>query len=228
MQHLRIAGSIIRKYWHPLVGTTMTWLLLDVTFYGTGSFKHRVSGAIMEHDGKTDEEHVWQEAQFAMICSCLAIPGYLLSVAFIDALGRYNIQFWGFLAMAVNFFAVAAMSSNRSDLPGRIQWTMLVCFGFTFLFSNFGPNTTTFVLPVEIYPTLVRATCHGISAAAGKVGAVIGVVAFSPCEKAYGIDNVLAGCGVICLTGALFTYFFTTENLSSLDDLDKDEVQKGA
>lgn len=226
--HMRMAGGIIRKYWHPLVGTTMTWLLLDITFYGTGSFKHRISGAIMEHDGKTDEEHVWQEAYFAMICSCLAIPGYLLSVAFIDTLGRYNIQFWGFIAMAANFFAVAYMSDNREDLPGRLRWTMLVCFGCTFLFSNFGPNTTTFVLPVEVYPTLVRATCHGISAAAGKVGAVIGVIAFSPCEKAFGIEAVLAGCGLICIAGAIVTFFFTSENMASLDDLDKDDIPKAA
>merc|ERR1719446_1977354 len=26
--HLKIAGGIMRQYWHPLVGTTMTWLLL--------------------------------------------------------------------------------------------------------------------------------------------------------------------------------------------------------
>merc|ERR1719478_1355494 len=127
--------------------------------------------------------------------------------------------------MALNFFAVAALS-NEENLPGHARWMMLVCFGFTFLFSNFGPNTTTFVLPVEIYPTLVRATCHGISAAAGKVGAVIGVVAFSPCEKAYGIEAVLAGCGIICIVGAMFTFFFPTENLSSLDDLDSDEATK--
>merc|ERR1719183_3335970 len=121
MDHMKMAAGIIRKYWHPLVGTTMTWLLLDITFYGTGSFKHRVSGAIMEHNGKTNEEHVWEEATFAMICSCLAIPGYLLSVAFIDVLGRYNIQFWGFIAMAVNFFAVSWLSTNKNDLPGAIQ-----------------------------------------------------------------------------------------------------------
>lgn len=221
MEHMRMSVGIIKKYWHPLVGTTMTWLLLDITFYGTGSFKHRISAAIMEHDGKTPEEHVWEEAHFAMICSCLAIPGYLLSVAFIDVLGRYNIQFWGFCAMAVNFFAVASLSQNKEDLPGRLRWTMLACFGATFLFSNFGPNTTTFVLPVEVYPTLVRATCHGISAAAGKVGAVIGVVAFSPCEKAFGIEAVLMACGVVCLTGAGFTFFFTPKDLSTdLSDLD--------
>merc|ERR1719491_41243 len=100
IDHLRMAGGIIKKYWRPMIGTTMTWLLLDITFYGTGSFKHRISGAIMEHDARTSEEAVWGEAKFAMICSCMAIPGYLLSVAFIDVLGRYNIQFWGFIAMA--------------------------------------------------------------------------------------------------------------------------------
>lgn len=229
MDHMRMAGGIIKKYWHPLVGTTMTWLLLDITFYGIGSFKHRVSSAVVEHDARTSEEHVWEEAQFAMICSCLAIPGYLLSVAFIDILGRYNIQFWGFCAMAANFFAVGYMSGNKDDIPSHMRWTMLVCFGFTFLFSNFGPNTTTFVLPVEVYPTLVRATCHGMSAAAGKVGAVIGVVAFSPCEKVFGIEVVLMGCGVVCLTGALFTFFFTPTTLpDNLDDLDVSarEMQK--
>jgi len=227
MDHLRMASGIIKEYWHPLVGTTMTWLLLDVTFYGIGSFKHRVSAGITEHDAKTSEEHVWQEAQFAMICSCLAIPGYLLSVAFIDKLGRYNIQFYGFLAMAANFFAVSALSTHRDmDTTGYVHLAMLICFGFTFLFSNFGPNTTTFVLPVEVYPTIVRATCHGISAAMGKVGAVIGVVAFSPCEKAFGLEAVLAGCGMICILGATFTFFFTREPLSDINELDVGALDK--
>jgi len=35
--------------------------------------------------------------------------------------------------------------------------------------SNFGPNTTTFVIPGEIFPAEVRATCHGLSAACGKL-----------------------------------------------------------
>lgn len=36
--------------------------------------------------------------------------------------------------------------------------------------SNFGPNATTFVIPGEIYPPEVKATCHGLSAASGKLG----------------------------------------------------------
>lgn len=46
------------------------------------------------------------------------------------------------------------------------------------LCSNFGPNTTSFVIPGEIYPAEVRATCHGLSAASGKLGAAAGAYFF--------------------------------------------------
>ena len=51
--------------------------------------------------------------------------------------------------------------------------------GFIFLFilanffTNFGPNSTTFIIPGELFPTRYRSTCHGISAASGKLGAII-------------------------------------------------------
>jgi len=225
--HARGAWIHIKSYWRPLIGTTMTWLLLDVTFYGTGSFKHRVASSLKfgELRGNPRDE-VWDEAMFATLCSCLAIPGYLLSVAFVDVLGRYAIQFWGFVAMALNFFVVAFLVG--SALAPGARWTMLVCFGCTFLFSNFGPNTTTFMLPAEVYPTMVRATCHGLSAAAGKLGAVIGTVAFSPCEEAFGIRVVLAGCGFVCLVGALFTAGFTSDAVADLRELDRLTPAAGA
>jgi PHS family inorganic phosphate transporter-like MFS transporter len=46
-------------------------------------------------------------------------------------------------------------------------------------FQNFGPNVTTFVIPGEIFPTRYRSTAHGISAASGKLGAIISQVGFS-------------------------------------------------
>jgi PHS family inorganic phosphate transporter-like MFS transporter len=46
-------------------------------------------------------------------------------------------------------------------------------------FQNFGPNTTTFIVPGEAFPTRYRATAHGISAASGKLGAIIAQVIFS-------------------------------------------------
>jgi PHS family inorganic phosphate transporter-like MFS transporter len=37
-----------------------------------------------------------------------------------------------------------------------------------------GPNSTTFIVPGECFPTRYRSTSHGISAASGKIGSIIG------------------------------------------------------
>jgi PHS family inorganic phosphate transporter-like MFS transporter len=46
-------------------------------------------------------------------------------------------------------------------------------------FQNFGPNMTTFVIPGEVFPTRYRSTAHGISAASGKLGAIVAQVGFA-------------------------------------------------
>ena len=45
--------------------------------------------------------------------------------------------------------------------------------------GQFGPNATTWLLPGEVFPTDIRATCHGISAATGKVGALVAGIWFA-------------------------------------------------
>jgi PHS family inorganic phosphate transporter-like MFS transporter len=49
-------------------------------------------------------------------------------------------------------------------------------------FFNFGPNATTFIVPGECFPTRCRSTSHGISAASGKVGAIIAQCVFGPLD----------------------------------------------
>jgi len=45
--------------------------------------------------------------------------------------------------------------------------------------GNHVQNATTWMLPGEIFPTEVRATCHGISAATGKAGALVAGIWFA-------------------------------------------------
>jgi PHS family inorganic phosphate transporter-like MFS transporter len=47
-------------------------------------------------------------------------------------------------------------------------------------FCSVGPNATTFITPGEVFPTRYRATCHGLSAGAGKIGAIIAQVGIGP------------------------------------------------
>lgn len=53
-------------------------------------------------------------------------------------------------------------------------------YGLTFFFANFGPNSTTFILPSETFPAEVRTSLNGFSAAMGKTGAAIGSAMFLP------------------------------------------------
>jgi PHS family inorganic phosphate transporter-like MFS transporter len=37
---------------------------------------------------------------------------------------------------------------------------MFLLYALTFFFIDFGPNTTTFIIPAEIYPVKFRTTGH--------------------------------------------------------------------
>merc|ERR1711915_451624 len=149
------------------------------------------------------EDQLFHQAGLAAILACMALPGYLLSIAFIDRIGARRLQLCGFYAMAVNFFLVAAFKHHFHPM------LLVFFFGLTFLFSNFGPNATTFVIPATSYPTLIRSTCHGLSAASGKLGAIVGAAAFAPLEEAFGLRIVLFLCGIVCCIGAATTHIFT-------------------
>ena len=73
-------------------------------------------------------------------------------------------------------FAGFAYKNMIKTSGGRAAFVTLYCLAN--FFQNFGPNTTTFIVPGEAFPTRYRATAHGISAASGKFGAVVAQIAF--------------------------------------------------
>ena len=78
----------------------------------------------------------------------IALPGYWFAIAFIDSLGRYWMQQMGF-AMCVLWFSVLAAGYNGSSGLGYTAAAsagFVLVYGFTYFFSNFGPNSTTFLM----------------------------------------------------------------------------------
>jgi MFS transporter, PHS family, inorganic phosphate transporter len=73
-------------------------------------------------------------------------------------------------------FAYDKLTSPSTHAGAKV-FTFLYCLAN--FFQNFGPNVTTFVIPGEAFPTRYRSTAHGISAASGKLGAVIAQVGFA-------------------------------------------------
>ena len=81
----------------------------------------------------------------------------------------------------------------------------ILLFGVSFFFVNFGPNTTTFLIPSEIYPTSIRARAHGISAAVGKLGAFAGAFALPFLLRDVGVFSTMGYMSGVALLGVLIT-----------------------
>ncbi|BAS74277.1 Os01g0741300, partial [Oryza sativa Japonica Group] len=99
-----------------------------------------------------------------------------------------------------------------------------------------GAKLATFIVPAEIYPARLRATSHGISAASGKVGAIIGSFGFlylaqspDPAKAAahgylpgIGVRNslfTLAGCSLL---GFLLTFLVPEPKGKSLEEMSRE------
>lgn len=163
------------KYGKVLLGTAGSWFFLDVAYYGLGLNNSIILSAIGYSGGSNMYQIFYRTAVGNLILVCAgAIPGYWVSVATIDTLGRKPIQIMGFTMLTI-LFVIIGFAYNK--LSGHALLALYVLAQF---FFNFGPNSTTFIVPGECFPTRYRSTSHGFSAASGKVGAIIAQVVFGP------------------------------------------------
>lgn len=158
-------------------------------------------------------------AKYNVFLSLLALPGYAIAIFLIDRLGRKRLQWTGFLLLGVTYMILGGLFSSLTQIPTLLFFL----YSFTFLFSNAGPNTTTYVIPGEYFPTEVRTTCHGLASAAGKIGAAIAAYTFPIIQQNAGVDKLMLICGAVSLTGMAWT-------LAVLSDYDpvhhEEEVQR--
>ncbi|EHK97789.1 MFS general substrate transporter [Glarea lozoyensis ATCC 20868] len=183
-QNLQIPKASMRDFLHHygqwkhgkvLLGTAGSWFFLDVAYYGLGLNNSIILTAIGYSGGNNMYEVFYKNAVGNLILVCAgAIPGYWVSVATIDTLGRKPIQIMGFTMLTI-LFVVIGFAYHK--LSGNALLGLYVVAQF---FFNFGPNSTTFIVPGECFPTRYRSTSHGFSAASGKVGAIIAQVVFGP------------------------------------------------
>ncbi|KAL2000601.1 hypothetical protein VTN02DRAFT_2867 [Thermoascus thermophilus] len=160
-----------------LLGTAGSWFFLDVAFYGLGLNNSIILSAIGWSGGKNVYEYFYRSASGNLILICAgAIPGYWVTVATVDTIGRKPIQLLGFIMLTILFIVIGfAYEPLKNSNNGLLALYVIAQF-----FFNFGPNATTFIVPGECFPTRYRSTSHGISAAAGKVGAIIAQCVFGP------------------------------------------------
>ncbi|MGC8568539.1 MAG: MFS transporter [Nitrososphaeria archaeon] len=190
-------ASFIRQYWKALLVTTSTWFLMDVALYGTGVYSTFITSSILP---RLSAESLRLAIFLGGLPYLVGLPGYFSAVALIDRLGRKSLQTLGFTLMAAVYAVTAATLSLVTYAPVAFS-----LFALSFYAINLGPNTTTFVIPAEIYPTERRSTGHGISAAAGKLGAAISTLLMPAWKAQLGLPVIFAGLAAISVAGAAIT-----------------------
>lgn len=232
--------EFLKRHGLHLFGTTSTWFLLDIAFYSQNLFQKDIFSAIGWIPPAATMNAIHEVYKIAraqtLIALCSTVPGYWFTVAFIDYMGRFAIQMMGFFFMTVFMFALAIPYHHWTLKPNRIGFVII--YSLTFFFANFGPNATTFVVPAEIFPARLRSTCHGISAAAGKAGAIVGAFGFlyaaqskDPTKRdagypaGIGVKNSLIMLGVVNFVGMICTLCVPESKGRSLEELSRENEE---
>jgi len=203
----KVAALLAMKW--SMIATCGAWLIYDVVTYGTSLYSTTIFPA----------EAGLGSAKVILYINALSLPGYAGAVYFASFVRMKTLQLWGLLGMTV-CFCYLALFANQA----RFGIVYLSVFALMRSIDAMGPGVATFTTPGQIFPTRIRATAHGISAAAGKLGAVIGAVIFPNLYAAAGLQAVMACMALVSAAAALFTQLFaplydgnTLEDIAALD-----------
>ncbi|GAA6028209.1 hypothetical protein JCM8097_006917 [Rhodosporidiobolus ruineniae] len=218
-----------------LLGTSYSWFALDVAFYGLGLNSSIILSAIgygsVTNAAYTASEKrfysLWNSAIGNMIIIVAGfIPGFWASFLLIDKWGRKPIQLMGFTILTIT---LCCMGFGYHKLKDNAVGAFVFLYCITNFFQNFGPNTTTFVIPGEVFPTRYRSTAHGISAGSGKFGAIIAqIMAFKLKDRGgtnAWVPHVLEIFALFMLTGIFSTLLLPETKGKTLEELSGEDQE---
>ncbi len=188
--------------------TTIPWLFVDIALYGIGLFTPLIlvnllvpsvihTGGYLAADFRSDI--------MTAFADLFLIIGFILNILLVECRGRIQLQILGFIGMAVGTGLIAILGMKAGDMA------LIIGFSLFNLMVNLGPNATTFLLPVEVFPTRLRATGHGFAAACGKIGATLSALFLPMAYHLYGLQTTMAMIGIFCLIGAMITVIARVE-----------------
>lgn len=190
-------GLIIKFNWKPLVGTCGAWFMYDFVTFPNGIFSSSIISSVIGSSSDLRRICEWN-----LLLGIIAIPGVFLGAYLCDKIGRKYTLMFGFSGYLIFGLIIGCAYEQIS----KIVPLFIVFYGLMNSLSNAGPGDMLGVTSSESFPTAVRGTLYGLSAAIGKVGAVAGTQSFQPIRDHLGPRYtfiIAACCGVV---GILFAW----------------------
>ncbi|MFA7324207.1 MAG: MFS transporter [Candidatus Nanopelagicales bacterium] len=213
-----------KELWSPawrraLIFTAVPWFLMDIALYGVGLFTPSILLSLTGASASSDTTFISDDivaTQQAAFTDVFLVVGFAINILLVERVGRIRLQVVGFIGMTV---ALTTLALTGKAGPEALILLAFIAFN-TML--NAGPNATTYLLPAEVYPTLMRATGHGVAAATGKTGAVVGTFLLPLATAEFGLSPSLAVIAVLALVGALVTFAFRIETRADTTETEAD------
>ncbi len=190
-----------------LFATAGSWFLFDYAYYGNTLSLPAILKQV-DPSASLEAKLAWSLLLFVIF----ALPGYLVAIVTMDRIGHRRLQHLGFVVMAVCFGLLALAPVLVTHVA-----PFLAIFGVSYFFVEFGPNTTTFVLPSEVFPVSQRTTGHGVAAGVGKLGAFVGVFLVPILQNHWGLRGMLALAAGASLAGFALTWALPEPSGQHLD-----------
>lgn len=172
-----------------------SWFTMDLLMYGVGLFTPMLLASM--GFGAEDKSFITKDiavTEGTVLLDLMFVVGFIIAIVMVERVGRMPLQKLGFLGMAVGLSLIGI-----ANLISDPIWLIALGFAIFNLAVNAGPNSTTFLVPTEVYPTRLRATGHGFAAACGKAGAVVGAGLLPLLQTTVGVATtmfVLTGLAV--------------------------------
>ena len=125
------------KHGKVLLGTAGSWFFLDVAFYGLGLNNTVILTAIKYVKGANMYKVFYNAAVGNLIIVCAgSIPGYWVTVALVDTVGRKPIQLMGFIMLTILFIIIGFAYDKLLAHNGAL----LALYVLAQFFFNFGED----------------------------------------------------------------------------------------
>jgi MFS family permease len=187
------------------------WFLMDLALYGIGLFTPTILSIIDVGGESAAGLQVWlakdiRSTEGAIVLDLFLVIGFVMALLTIDRWGRLLLQKLGFLGMTAGLLIVAAGAAGGA---GNKNYALIIGgFALFNVLVNAGPNSTTWTLPSELFPTSLRGSANGLAAAAGKLGAAVGIFFLPVLEDAWGLTLLMIAVAAVCFLGYLVTAIF--------------------
>jgi len=190
---------------------SVPWFLQDLGTYGIGIFTPTILAASIGHktahvrhlaDLISNDELAARGAAFIDV---LLIVGIVCAILLVNKIGSIRLQVWGFIGCAAGLFIAAASGFATGGTKILLIFIGFMLFNFM---TNLGPNSQTYLLAGEVFPTRIRGMGAGFAAAFAKIGAVSTAFLFPILLADIGTQSLLYILVGTSLLGAAITWLF--------------------